>query len=81
MSASFAYVLLSVRMIGPETPKWVNSISPNSLPAFLPPAVSVAETFFKLSPWSCETHGSLVSSAESEGAGGMTVWPTSAAIR
>ena len=40
----------SVRAMGPDMPKWVNSISPKNPASSLPPRKAERRTFFKDSP-------------------------------
>ena len=66
---------------GPDTPKWVNSISPNSRNTGLFfPLSTVASTFRRLSPCMAAQSASSLSSGTSEPRGGTMVWPSAAAM-
>ena len=67
---------------GPDTPKWVNSSSPNSRnTGFFFPLYTVSSTFRRLNP--CMSGQSLPAhtSGTSEPRGGTTVCPSSCAMR
>ena len=67
---------------GPDTPKWVNSISPNSRNTGLPfPFSTVSSTFRRLRPCMTAQSPSSLSSGTSEPLGGTMVCPTAAASR
>ena len=66
---------------GPDTPKWVNSISPNSRNTGLCfPLYTVASTFRRLSPCMAAQSASSLSSGTSEPRGGTMVCPSAAAM-
>ena len=66
---------------GPDTPKWVNSISPNSRNTGLVlPLSTVASTFRRLRPCMAAQSGSPLSSGTSEPLGGTMVCPSAAAM-
>ena len=68
---------LALSTSGPETPKWVNSISPSSEKTSLPLWVSTTRrvTFFKESPIMSRQYFSLQTSGISEGRSGVTRCP------
>ena len=72
---------LIVSTKGPDTPKWVNSISPRSEYSVFLPFFMVMLTLRRLKPISSPGHVSTVSMAESTALRGVTVWPKASAMR
>ena len=72
-----AILLLALSTSGPDTPKWVNSISPSSSYTslfFLLYALRV--TFLSESPANFPGHSSTVASGMRDGRISVTVWPS-----
>ena len=72
---------LRERMIGPETPKWVKSISPKASACVSPSTRTRTLTLRKLKPCSLAARSPAVSSGTSAGRMGMMVCPTAFAKR
>ena len=77
----FAAKLLALRITGPLTPKWVNSISPNSFQMTFFPSYTVTSTFFSDSPWSFFTSSSAQVKGTRAGESSVTVWLAASANR
>ena len=73
----------ALNIIGPETPKWVNSISPKSLYMFFLFSINCIDTFFKVSPcnsWQSCNEFFVTVIATSDGFISVIVWPNFFAI-